>query len=68
MTFKADKGTVNATKMRIVNTVNNDYMNATEIQAFVMPVRVREEHRRGLWHELLGELPGGCLRFQGHRW
>ena len=39
MTFKADKGTVNATKVRIVNTVNNDYMNATEIQAFVTPVQ-----------------------------
>lgn len=39
VTFKADKGTVNATKMRIVNTVNNDYMNATEIQAFVTPVQ-----------------------------
>ena len=39
VTFKADKGTVNATKVRIVNTVNNDYMNATEIQAFVTPVQ-----------------------------
>ena len=39
VTSKADKGTVNATKMRIVNTVNNDYMNATEIQAFVTPVQ-----------------------------
>ena len=38
VTFKADKGTVDATQVRIVNTVNNDYMNATEIQAFVTPV------------------------------
>ena len=30
---------MNATKVRIVNTVNNDYMNATEIQAFVTPVQ-----------------------------
>lgn len=36
VTFKTD-GTVKATQVRIVNTVNNDYMNATEIQAFVVP-------------------------------
>lgn len=36
ITFKTD-GTVKATQVRIVNTVNNDYMNATEIQAFVVP-------------------------------
>lgn len=38
VTFKPDQGTVQATQVRIVNTVNNDYMNATELEAFVVPI------------------------------
>lgn len=36
VTFKGD-GLVEASQVRIVNTVNNDFMNATEIQAYVVP-------------------------------
>ena len=68
VTFKADKGTVNATKVRIVNTVNNDYMNATENSGIRdAGSGCCEEHRRDLWHELLGELQEVPC-FQGHRW
>ena len=38
VTFTPEDGSLKATQVRIVNTQNGDFMNATEIEAFVVPV------------------------------